>query len=232
MEWRILLAAVLGAIAYLDRTAAFQLMLHRPLVVAAVMGAVFGDFSAGARAGAVLELLYIGRLPVGASIPPDDTGAAAFAGAAAATASSTVGLDAGGFALILLASVACAEFGKYADRFARRLNGRIAHLAIERTEQGDTLAVEHGLMAGVTLFAVFGIALGALFSGLGVLAARLLLPRLGPEGHVHFAALLPLLPLLGAAAVFSCSRTVRTAPAFYLAMALAFGATFWLRWAG
>src|SRR3990170_1373251 len=129
MAWRFLLAAVLGAIAYLDRTAAFQLMLHRPLVVATAMGAVFGNVSAGAQVGAVLELLYLARLPVGASIPPDDTGAAMFAGAAA---------------------------GKF------------------------------------------------------------LLPRFGPASRVEFAALFPVLPLIGAASIFSCTRTDRTAPAFYL----------------
>ena len=84
MVWSFLLAAVLGGVCYLDRTAAFQMMLHRPLVVASIMGAIFGNFAAGAQVGAVLELLYIARLPVGASVPPDDTGAAVFGGAAAA----------------------------------------------------------------------------------------------------------------------------------------------------
>ena len=52
------------------------------------MGAIFGNFAAGAQVGAVLELLYIVRLPVGASIPPDDTGAAMFGGAAVITSYS------------------------------------------------------------------------------------------------------------------------------------------------
>ena len=230
MVWSFLLAAALGGICYLDRTAAFQMMLHRPLVVASIMGAIFGNFAAGAQVGAVLELLYIARLPVGASVPPDDTGAAVFGGAAAAAASSSIGLDMGSFASILLLSVPCAEFGKYADRLVRRINGRIAHLTVEQVERGDPLAVEHALMAGVLLFAVFGMALTLLFSGLGISAARFLLPRFGPESHLQFAALLPALPLLGAASVFSCSRTDRTAPVFYLTMGCVFAVTFFFRW--
>src|SRR3990170_3175545 len=148
MAWRFLLAAVLGAIAYLDRTAAFQLMLHRPLVVATAMGAVFGNVTAGAQVGAVMELLYLVRLPVGASVPPDDTGAAMFAGAAAAVAASSVGLSAGSFTAVLLLSVPCAELGKAADRLVRRINGRIAALTIDSVERGDSQAVEHGLLAG------------------------------------------------------------------------------------
>jgi PTS system mannose-specific IIC component len=197
MGWQFLLAAILGAIAYLDRTAAFQLMLHRPLVVATAMGAVFGNVSAGAQVGAVLELLYLARLPVGASIPPDDTGAALFAGAAGATASSSVGLDAGSFTALLLLSVPCAELGKVVDRLVRRVNGRIASLTVEAVEGGDSQAVEHGLFAGLTLFALAGMALSLAFTGAGVAAGKFLLPRFGPESKADFAALMPILPSSG-----------------------------------
>jgi PTS system mannose-specific IIC component len=232
MGWRFLLAAVLGSIAYLDRTAAFQLMLHRPLVVATAMGAVFGNVSAGAQVGAVLELLYLARLPVGASIPPDDTGAAMFAGAAGAAASSSVGLDAGSFTALLLLSVPCAELGKVVDRLVRRVNGRIAALTIESVERGDSRAVEHGLLAGVTLFALAGTALTLAFTGAGVAAGKFLLPRFGPASRVEFAALFPVLPLIGAASIFSCTRTDRTAPAFYLTMLTVFAATLFFLWVG
>lgn len=230
MAWRIVVMGVLGGLCYLDRTAALQVMLHRPLVVASLAGAVFGDFAAGAQVGAVLELLYIARLPVGASIPPDDTGAALFGGAAAATGASSIGLDPGSFCAILLLSVACAEFGKFADRSVRRINGRIAHLVLESVDRGDAAAVENGLLAGLTLFAVSGMALAALFSGLGAATSRHLLSLFGPESREQFAALLPALPLLGAASVFSCSRTERTSPAFYLTMAGVFAATVVFHW--
>lgn len=230
MGWRIVVMAVLGGLCYLDRTAAFQLMLHRPLVVASLTGAVFGNFFAGAQVGAVLELLYIARLPVGASIPPDDTGAALFGGAAAATGASSIGLDPGSYCAILLLSVACAEIGKFADRSVRRINGRIAHLTLESVDRGDAAAVESGLLAGLTLFAVAGVAVAVLFVGLGAATSLHLLSRFGPESREQFAALLPAIPLLGAASVFSCSRTERTSPAFYLTMAGVFAATVVFRW--
>ncbi len=230
MLWSFLLAAAFGGICYLDRTPAFQVMLHRPLVVASVVGAIFGNFTAGAQVGAVLELLYIVRLPVGASIPPDDTGAAVFGGAAAASASSSIGLDTGSFAAILLLSVLCAEIGKVADRFVRRMNGRVANLTVDLLERGDPLAVEHGLMAGITLFGVSGMGLTLLFSVLGVSLASFFLPRFGPESHLQFAAMFPTLPLLGAASVFSCSRTDRTSPVFYMTMGCVFAAIFFFRW--
>ncbi len=231
MTGRFVLVALLGALFYLDRTAAFQVMLHRPLIVATVSGWLFGNVGAGVQVGIVLELLYIARLPVGASIPPDDTGAAIFGGVAAAAAASTVRLDGGVLAALLTLSVVCAEGGKVADRFVRRVNGRIAALTMDSVDRGDTQAVEHGLMAGLLLFGVAGAVLALLFSGLGLAVARYLVPRLGPAVRTEFAALLPLLSFLGAASVFSCSRTERTAPAFYLTMATAFLATTVFRWA-
>jgi PTS system mannose-specific IIC component len=232
MAWKIVLAALLGGLCYLDRTAAFQVMAHRPLVVATLMGWIFGNLSAGAQVGAILELIYIARLPVGASIPPDDTGAAVFGGAAAAAASTSIGLDGGSLTSILLLTVPCAELGKLVDRFVRRINGRIAHLTVESVERGDTEAIEHGLLAGLTLFAASGVVLSLVFSGAGVAVSRHLLPHLGPGIRLRFIALLPLVSLLGAASVFSCSRTDRTAPAFYMTMAVVFAATLFYRWSG
>jgi PTS system mannose-specific IIC component len=231
MAYRFALAALLGSLCYLDRTAAFQLMLHRPLVVATLMGAVFGNFAAGAQIGAVLELLYIARLPVGASVPPDDTGAAVFAGTAAAAASSSIGLDGGSFTALLLFTFPFAELGRIADRHVRKVNGRVAHLTAEAVDRGDLRAVEHGLLAGLTLFALSGALLALAFSGAGVAVAKLLLPRFGPGSRLEFSALLPALPLLGAASVYSCSRTERTSALFFLTMAAVFAATVFFRWA-
>ena len=231
MTFRFILAALLGGLCYLDRTAACQFMLHRPLVVSTLVGAVFGNLAAGAQVGAVLELLYIARLPVGASVPPDDTGAAIFAGAAAAVASSSIGLDGGSFTALLLLSVPSAELGKLADRYVRKVNGRIAQQTAEAVDRGDLRAVEHGLLAGLTLFALSGALLALAFSGAGVATAKFLLPRFGPGSRLEFSALLPAIPMLGAASVYSCSRTERTAALFFLTMAAVFAATLFYRWA-
>jgi PTS system mannose-specific IIC component len=232
MALRFLLAALLGGICYLDRTAGPQVMLHRPLIAGSIAGAIFGDFFAGATAGAILELLYIARLPVGASIPPDDTGAAIFAGAGAATAATAVGSEIhyAVLAALLLLSVPCAETGKVADRFVRRINGRIAHLTIDAVDRGDVAAVDHGLVAGFTLFAAVGVGMSLLFAGLGVAAGHWIPAVLSPGEGAGFARMFPLLPLLGAASVLSCTRSERSAVAFYVSMAAAFAVVLAWRW--
>jgi PTS system mannose-specific IIC component len=230
MFWRFLLAGILGGVFYLDRTAAFQLMLHRPLVVSTLMGAVFGNLAAGVQVGVLLELIFLVHLPVGASLPPDDTGAAIFAGSAAAAVSSGGVLDGGSLTALVLLSVVFAELGKEADRTVRKINGRIGRITRESVDRGDLRAVEHGLLAGVMLFALTGVVLALLFSGAGLAVARFLLPRFGPDVRMDFTTLQPVLPLIGAASVFTCGRTEKTAGVFFLTMAVAFGATVFFQW--
>ncbi len=230
MLWRILIAGILGGVCYLDRTAACQLMLHRPLVAATLMGGVFGNFHAGAQVGIVLELIYLVHLPVGASLPPDDTGAAVFAGTAAAIVAEGRFLDAGSFTALVLLSVAFAEMGKVVDAVVRKVNGRIARITRDSLERGDLKAVEHGLLAGLTLFGIAGVFLSLAFSGAGVAVSTCLLPQFSPHLQLDFNALHPVLPLIGAASVFTCGRTERNAYLFFLAMAVAFGATVLFRW--
>jgi hypothetical protein len=95
---------------------------------------------------------------------------------------------------------------------------------------GDLKAVEHGLLAGLTLFAAVGVLLALSFSGAGLAVSKYLLPRFGPQLQFDFNALQPVLPLIGAASVFTCGRTERTAALFFLMMAVAFGATVFFKW--
>ena len=224
------MAGVLGGICYLDRTAAFQLMLHRPIVAATLTGWIFGDFMAGAQVGVVLELIYLVHLPVGASVPPDDTGAAVFAGAAAAFASRAAVFDEGSFTAMILLSVLFAELGGWIDSLVRKVNGRIARIARDAVERGDIKAVEQSLLAGLTLFGVTGLLVAISFSAAGAAASTFLLPRLRAGIGLDLAALALFLPLVGAASVFACGRTEKTAWLFFLVMTVSFAATAVIRW--
>ena len=68
-----LLAGLVAMLTGLDRVALVQVMISRPLVAAPLTGLVLGNPLLGLEVGMLLELLWLGRLPVGAAIPPDDT---------------------------------------------------------------------------------------------------------------------------------------------------------------
>jgi len=230
MIWKILLAGIIGVVGYLDRTATCQFMLHRPIVMATLTGWIFGDFFAGAKVGAVLELIYLVHMPVGASLPPDDTGAAIFAGSAAAVASCDATVDGGYFTVLILLSVMCAEFGRWIDALVRKINGRIARIARGAVEQGDIKAVEQSLLAGLTLFGITGMLLALSFSAVGVAVSFFLLPLVGTDIRFDLSALELVLPLVGAASVFACGRTEKTAWFFFFVMSVTFAVTMIVRW--
>lgn len=51
-------------------------MWNDPIVIAPLVGLVLGDFQTGLVVGAMLELVFMGVFPVGASVPPDAVGGA------------------------------------------------------------------------------------------------------------------------------------------------------------
>jgi len=62
---------IMGFVAGLDTTAAFQIMISQPLVACGLLGWMMGDPVMGAMVGVVSQLLWMGKLPVGAATFPD-----------------------------------------------------------------------------------------------------------------------------------------------------------------
>jgi mannose/fructose/N-acetylgalactosamine-specific phosphotransferase system component IIC len=77
----------LGSVVALDATSFGQLMLSRPLVAGTLAGAIVGMPLEGALIGALIEVLSLGILPVGAARYPET-------GTAAVAAVGTLGLSA------------------------------------------------------------------------------------------------------------------------------------------
>ena len=62
-----------GTCLYMDRTHAFQFMVSRPVVAAPIVGIFTGNFVMALFIGAVIELMWIREIPIGAVVPPDET---------------------------------------------------------------------------------------------------------------------------------------------------------------
>ena len=62
-----ILLAAFGAMAAIDSAAFFQGMLHQPLVICTLLGSAFGMPIEGAFFGALLQLLWLKRLPTSMS---------------------------------------------------------------------------------------------------------------------------------------------------------------------
>ena len=121
------LAGLVAMLAGLDRVALIQIMISRPLVAGPLTGWVLGHPLIGMEVGVLLELLWLGRLPVGAAIPPDDTQVAVGATVLAISMGHLLNLN--GMPLVILSvliAIPLGKFGQVFDRLARHVNGRIA----------------------------------------------------------------------------------------------------------
>ncbi|HXN55366.1 MAG TPA: PTS sugar transporter subunit IIC [Myxococcales bacterium] len=132
-------SACIGGIAAVERKGALQLMLSRPLVLSPLLGWALGDAAGGLALGLPLELLFLGGVNLGGSIPQNETLLSAVLTAALVPAGRLTGrgvdpaLAALGLALLYPLALA----GRQLDRSAELRNGALLDAAVARAQAGD-----------------------------------------------------------------------------------------------
>jgi PTS system mannose-specific IIC component len=153
------LAGLIATLAGLDRVALVQFMISRPLVAGPLTGLVLGNPLLGLEVGMLLELLWLGRMPVGAAIPPDDTQVTVGATVLAFSMGEVLNLS--GMPMVLLAvliAIPLGKFGQIFDRLARHVNDRIAVSGQHAMNHGDTRAIERLHLMGLASFSLASLA--------------------------------------------------------------------------
>jgi mannose/fructose/N-acetylgalactosamine-specific phosphotransferase system component IIC len=143
--------ALLGAALGLDVVSFAQAMVSRPLVAATLAGWVSGDAAAGFLVAAILELIAVETLPVGASRYPEWGSAAVVGGAlaGAAPAAGSGGPHAGAICLAVLAALVTAWVSGGSMVLVRKLNGRLARRNLDRVAAGDGGTVHRLQLTGL-----------------------------------------------------------------------------------
>lgn len=215
------IAAAIGGLAALERKGALQLMLSRPIVIAPLLGWALGDPRGGLVLGVPLELIFLGGVNLGGSLPANETLLAAALTSAVVPAgiAAGTGVDAPLAALGLALLYPLAIAGRRLERATETHNLRLSDQALARAAEGDDAAARLNLRGLLLPFAVtasicfacaaFSPLLGALRGGC---PARL---SSGLTGAWH---------AVWALAAASAIRAVRDARAPVFA-ALGFGAT-------
>lgn len=174
-----LLAGVVAMLTGLDRVALVQVMISRPLVAGTLTGWVLGEALIGMEIGMLLELLWLGRLPVGAAIPPDDTQVAVGATVLAISMGSI--LDFHGMPLVLLSvliAIPLGKFGQFFDRLARHMNDRLSAAACSALEEGNEGVLERNHLLGLVSFALASLATAVVIVVIGSVVLFLFAPNL------------------------------------------------------
>jgi len=223
----IFLGSLIALICGLDRVAALQLMVSRPIVAAPLVGWLLGQPEVGLQVGLLVELLWLSRLPVGAVIPPDDTQVSIAATVLAIGLATTTGFQGIGFVLLcLLVAIPFGKCGQFFDRYARTRNGGSLRRADSALAAGNFAVAEHQHLLGLCRFAVAALATYLAI----ILGGGLLVPLLAPillSGLERSAGWLQVaLPLVGVAVILGTINVSRALTLF----AASFGMAFLLMW--
>jgi PTS system mannose-specific IIC component len=148
-----LLSAVVGVLG-LDATGALQVMVSRPLVVAGITGLMLGNPAVGLAVGSLVELLWMGGVPIGSLVPPDGTIAAAMAAAVAITLGKEAvlpGSTAAASALGVLVAVPVGVLGARSEVLQRVMTNRISRRADAELEAGKVDGIGRLMAAALGL---------------------------------------------------------------------------------
>ena len=150
------IAAAIGGLAALERKGALQLMLSRPIVLAPLLGWALGDPRGGLVLGVPLELIFLGGVNLGGSLPDNETLLAAALTSAVVPAgiAAGTGVDAPLAALGLGVLYPLALAGRRLERASETHNLRFSEQALARAGAGDAAAARLNLRGLLLPFAV------------------------------------------------------------------------------
>jgi PTS system mannose-specific IIC component len=152
-----LVVAVVAGLAAVERKGFLQAMLARPVALAPITGLVLGDLPGGLLLGPPLELLWLGAVNMGASLPPNEAlGTVAIAaGAVLAGQATGTGVTPAIAALAIALVGVLATVGRTTDRAIEEWNVRLASRAEALLERGSPRAAMRANLYGLLLpFAV------------------------------------------------------------------------------
>lgn len=111
-------------------------MINRPIIMAPLVGLVLGDLETGIKTGALLELIFLGAVPIGASNPPDITSGAIIGTSFVILTGSEIGAS---VALAIPVATIVLLLDNLMMMFVLTY---AAHLADKYAEQGDYRKIE------------------------------------------------------------------------------------------
>lgn len=157
-DW--ILVAFLGALVAVDTTAFFQGMLHQPLVAATLIGSALQMPLEGAYFGTLVQLMWLGDLPVGGARFPD-IGPVSVGTAAGAMMAIGTGVDLGLAGLgIVVFSIPLGWSAGYLVHMQREFQTAFLPRIVNAIERGRPGRLRWYLLVGIGHSAIRGAVVG------------------------------------------------------------------------
>lgn len=219
--WDVILVSFIGAVLSLDRTAFLQIMVSQPIVAGPVVGYVLGDPVTGLIIGSVLELFWIGAMPVGGSVPPNETAAAVIAASVCIIVCRDIGatsvLSFPVMIFSILVSIPLSIAGQRADILVRNYNRKFAMNADGLAGAGSFSHIDRENLKGLFSFFIASFFSLLALIGLGLLFVKSLYPLLPDSERLANAFYLSfyLFISLGIAVLMRTGKGKNMAPIFF-----------------
>ena len=119
-------------------------MISRPIFAGPLIGLILGNIETGLYVGATVELMYMGILPIGGSVPPN----AQIAG----TISTVFAITSGSAEMGIALALPIGTLAQLLIMLAWNINIYLMHRADKYIEKGDFKGVERTHLAGIPIF--------------------------------------------------------------------------------
>lgn len=190
-------------------------MISRPVIIAPVVGLILGNPYAGLIVGAILELLWIDRIPIGIYIPPNDSIAAAFAASLAILTGQSLGAVTND--LMALAILIAIPFGILAKKIDVKIiesNNFLSDQALAAAKVGDFRAIESKTYLGLTKVFLSYLVLLLILQITFIPLLIWIYPKLPAQIHTMLSLTYFFLPLLGIAVGINTIKLRGAIPVF------------------
>ncbi|MEN6507623.1 MAG: PTS sugar transporter subunit IIC [Smithella sp.] len=214
MVFKVMLISFVGSLLCLDRVF-MQTMICRPVIIAPVIGIILGNPYAGLIIGAILELFWMERIPIGIYIPPNDSIAAVLAASTAILAGQALGSVSK--ELTALSILLAIPFGIIAKRMDVKIvesNNLLSDQALEAAKRLDIRAIERATCLGMAKLFAFYIVVLVTLQFILIYLTILIYPRLSSEIKAMLSMTYYFLPLLGIAVAINTIKLRGAIPVF------------------
>ncbi|MEE9911172.1 MAG: PTS sugar transporter subunit IIC [Deltaproteobacteria bacterium] len=211
---KIICISFVGGLLSLDRMF-IQAMVSRPIIIAPVIGLILGNPYAGLIVGAILELLWIDRIPIGIYIPPNDSIAAAFAASTAILAGQALGVVTSELmALSILIAIPFGIVVKKMDVKIIESNNFLSDQALESARSLNLRAIEKKTYWGMAKLSLSYMVLLLILQLIFIPSVIWIYPKLPAGIHAMLSLTYFFLPLLGIAVAINTIKLRGAIPVF------------------
>jgi len=168
----VVLISLIGAVIILDKYAFGEFGVSQPIIAGTIIGALFGDIYTGIFLGAIIQLIFLGGLPIGRDIPPDGQAAGIIGCGSYFLLRTSNSLEQSLFLAAVLALLG-GIVGGVLEMYTRRYNEKFFHHFMKRE---DCLYVCH--LAGLATAFLRGF---CLFLPIFILSSSIKIPALLPQ---------------------------------------------------